>query len=339
NVFQKALDYDFSVHRSPGEITRGLGLISSINGNRLIPNTDGLTPYEMSALISQNGLLPLVIEIDEIRMKIKDLDSYIKKIVHAYSGLHLPIIFHITINADGSGAGHAIAVCGCGKSNSGTGGKDWISDNITTLYAHDDQFGPFTKIKFINGYKIETEWDRYYLKDLKNIKGLRKSYINKHTDITSIIIPTFPDFKITYETIQDSRIFELFEHFVLTKENAYKIETWDIRALFSEDYKSHLQPELKKSPSCGSRCRYTLFSLLTKSLPKYIWVISGYNSEKLLVELIIDATGLDNDLQYAGLIAYYDEITDTMKYNYEQFLVNSPRLHEKDHTFYKEYLV
>ena len=79
--------------------------------------------------------------------------DYIKQLIVAYSPIGLPIILGLTVPKGKRSALHVVAVCGyrintTKKITANNDGVSWFSSNISKIYAHDDQWGPFARIEF-----------------------------------------------------------------------------------------------------------------------------------------------------------------------------------------------
>src|SRR5690349_10750231 len=117
-----------------------------------------------------------------------------KEILWAYSGIGIPIILVIQIPTTKGFRTHAITVCGhkiSSKTEDDDNNKElkFSSDKISKFYAHDDQWGPFTRIKFIGENEIETTWS-------ENDRLKRSSYVS------SAIVSIYPKIRISYEDVK-----------------------------------------------------------------------------------------------------------------------------------------
>jgi len=268
--------------KSPSEITRDAG--NSSDGNRLFPNK-GLEISQISESIIKSGL------VSEIKDKLP-IGSYAKKIINAYSGIGIPIILVVEISdQDSKHEYHAIAVCGHQKQLSAEVVVDmevsFMSDNITKLYGHDDQWGPFVSIAFTDDDKLITPWNE------DNPAG-------SDVEIRSIIVSVYPKIRISYEEIEplvtgyDFILSKIFNEYL--KQDL----VWDIRLVMNKDYKQMLQemdPELYPKK----------LQLLTESRPKYIWVASCYVSEIKILDFTFDATGVAQEMLGLNVISYLDD--------------------------------
>lgn len=276
---------------SPFEITKiateGLPL-----ERRTFPN-DGLNTEQIAQAIRNVNLEPNT-------ARYKDYDS-IKSFVYASLMAGIPIIFGIQLydcsNKDfplflGS---HAVTITGFSLSDetppekySGTKNFYLKSSRINKIYVHDDQVGPFTRMCF------DDEFGEYLYDKKQNFQTLSTSYTNMKKEITlmralpmMLMIPTYPKIRITFRsiltiiiTLNDLISPELAKLFFPSVE-------WDIHLSDINDFKFNLGKETKCLPN------ETLKNLLIAPMPKYIWRAIAYMDNEKTMELLFDATDLE----------------------------------------------
>lgn len=288
-MLHRAVEDYFICLKSPNEITRDAGELKT-NGDRIFPNT-GLDLISMCRAVSKSNVAPIVIAFFDDSEIWKDANHVLKKYVYAYSGLHLPIILGITVPYDGIYEGHAIAVCGHSMKSKNRSKSflhkkrdiNWESDEIGSLYVHDDQFGPFAKILLNHNNKIYTSWTS---KDLNSIKRNDKPAFPM-----ALIIPVYQKVRIPFQDIHDCAL-GLHSFFMETLSTEFESQpTWSIQAKFASDFK--VQVQSKKYLDIENPFENEILSnFLKESLPKYIWVSTLIYKGEDLIYFIYDATAL-----------------------------------------------
>jgi hypothetical protein len=264
-------DFQASV-KSPSEITKDADKTSQ-DGSRLFPNK-GLSIQQICQAIESSGL---VCEVKQTDSTEKDYgvtsNAYLKELVRAYSSIGIPIIVIIQVNPKQY---HAITLVGhrhAGPSKDPNRDKiQFMSDNIERLYAHDDQWGPFARIKFKDENKLVTPWNEY---------GDEKK---TEVHATNVIVSLFPKVRITYDDIKCIVI--AFNGFFkeCLKHKASTGWSWDIRLDYSENYKNEV-----KGLSISDE---TVIDVLTHSMPKFVWIVTCYGGTERLLDFTFDATGV-----------------------------------------------
>jgi len=272
---------DFStILKVPSEITKDAAKLQT-DGNRLFPNK-GLTLPQISQAIHISGIAPEVRTATEKKKDALKKDTlyvksdFVKKIVNAYSPIGIPIIMGIKVpmhdySTNTSFYGfHAVSIIGHKMGNENSQ-NSWKSENITKLYIHDDQHGPFARVRFLDDGELQTPWTDAHPKQLP-------SYI------TSLVVPVYPKIRITYEDIESIAI---GIYYILIAAFGKDLEQqWNIQIKYSEDYKKEiLVSNLEDADK---------LSIISSSMPKYIWISTLYNGENKLMEFVFDATGVKN---------------------------------------------
>jgi hypothetical protein len=284
--------------KSPSEITRDAG--NSSDGNRLFPNK-GLEISQICESISKAGLVSEIKSenIDSIRA------DHLRKFLNAYSATGIPLILVIRILKNEKLHGlHAITVCGFYKEKpAAIDVKDemsFMSDRITKFYAHDDQFGPFARIKFDTTGNLITPWNE-------------DDPINNQVLIESIIVSVYPKIRISYEEIEV--IVRAYDFILSNFFNEYVTSdlVWDIKLLLNRDFKKYLQ-------ALNTAEYPNKIDLLTENYPRYIWIASCHIGEERILDFTFDATGVNQAMLGLNIISHLDE--DLNKYVIENLLEN-----------------
>lgn len=269
-VLQKAAENYYIKLKTPGEITLEAGIISN-NGNRLLPNTEGLMIPEMAAVITKSGLQPetRVVNVDSNKLH----SNYIRRLIRAYAGLEMPLILTIELSED---EGHAVAIVGYREPRPAkperSDSVSWLADNIDVIYVHDDQIGPFAYARILEGKRLASDWEKKVSDD--SIK----------TVISSVIMPVYPEVKVSFDDLEGF-VLGLDEMLNQTVGKYFLFDIcWDLQLIPSEVYKKRVAGKNGLSPAHKS--------LLSENLPKYIWTCKCFMGDFLMFEIIFDATSL-----------------------------------------------
>lgn len=295
SMLNKASTDFHTILKTPSQITRDADNVSP-DGSRLFPNK-GLSVLQICRAIFNSGLVSEVKQPDH-REHTADgrpagifvSNLYTKKILNAYSKIGIPIILVIRV-PDGQQHGlHAITVSGYKQTPAEPvapkPGITWHAENIDRIYAHDDQWGPFARVEFQNEADLITPWTQNHTHHLP-------------TKVTNIIVPVYPKIRISYEDIEaivlglDAILTLFFDKKILHD------LVWDIKIDFSESFKT----EITKS-SLEDEAK---INLLTKSLPKYLWIATCYIGKHKVFEFTFDATDVNSGMIGEDIICYLPE--------------------------------
>lgn len=271
-MLQKASMNKYAVSKTPSQITDEADIVGT-HGERIFPN-QGLSVKQISQSIYKSGL------VSDIRTSDKNHElsrSFLKKYVHAYAPVGIPLILVLEVPYMDKGSvkygHHAVTVVGykLGYPTLKVANKDpnirFIAENVTKLFTHDDAWGPYASFDFEKGenveYRFETKWSQ--------------AVNPKHpTNLTNIIIPVYHKIRITYEDIE-----KIVEGVNTLLNLIYDLEfDWDITLQYSEQFKTDSKIY---NPDLAKRIHFT-------SIPKYIWVAKCIYKNKLRFEIIFDAT-------------------------------------------------
>jgi hypothetical protein len=286
-----ALDFH-TILKSPSQITKDADNVSS-DGSRLFPNK-GLNLLQICQAIFNSGL---VSEVKQPDYTVRDSNgnpiarfvsnSYLKKILNAYSPIGIPVILVIRVPNGGDHGLHAITVSGykqiAPKPVAPQNQISWLSDNIEKFYAHDDQWGPFARVDFKGDIELITPWTVFDPKQ-------------QSTLAINIVVPIYPKIRISYEDIEVivlglDRIFS----FLLDNKNIADL-VWNIKIDFSENFKNQIKhSKLDQNEK---------ISKLTQSLPKYLWIATCYIASHKVFEFTFDATDVKNGMIGEDFICY-----------------------------------
>ena len=314
-----------TILKSPSQITKDADVVSP-DGSRLFPNK-GLDLLQICKAILNSGL---VSEVKQPDFELKDSTGkslkkilsiqYLKKVLNAYSPIGIPIILVIGVPNGPQYGLHAITISGFKKSQPKTIPPrteiSWFADNIDKLYAHDDQWGPFTRIEFEDEWKLITPWTA--------LDGSHRPTMGMN-----IIVPVYPKIRISYEDVEVvvlglDTILSLF----FDKKNKEDL-VWDVQITYSERIKSQI-----KSSALD---RSEKINFLTTSLPKYMWVASCHVGHTKILDFLFDATDVSNGMTGLKVFCYLNSdfkllLSDFLKSN--RSLLESLLKHQAQSLYY-----
>ena len=319
-----SLDFHTTL-KSPSQITRDADTVSP-DGSRLFPNK-GLSLLQICQAIVNSGL---VSEIKRGNIKhSKDYGMvvssiYIRKILNAYSAIGIPIILVIKVPTGDTYGAHAITVSGFKqkqlKVRPPKNDITWYSENIERIYAHDDQWGPFARISFLNDKEIENHWTKFDPK-------------KRPTLVQNIIVPVYPKIRISYENIE---VIVLGLDVILRLFFGNQIVSdlvWDIKIQYAQNY--------KKSIRDANLTNAAKIKRLVEPLPKYVWVANCYVAKLKIMEFVFDATGVNNAMLGLDVVCFLPrpiriKLRDFLKNNKHKF---EPLIKHKDRGNYYDFIV
>lgn len=283
---------------SPVEITKSATEHFPLE-ERPFPNK-GLTVKQMMHAVKELDMEPYIVDVEND-------ENILKNIIHSYLSYGIPIILVIDlydINAEGESnyeGSHAVVITGYRLKNKTTNSSPnnnlrLVSSDISRIFVHDDQIGPFAKMK-IEGKKIKIK-----INGDKAIEtaALITEWKFRAVPIT-ILIPLYHKIRIPFENI-----LEIVERFNSIIDNAIenindelipdeKIE-WDIFLTNVNDLKKEI---LSKSGKEGN-----FKDILKKNLPRFIWKVKALNKGKPFMELLFDATDIEQGTLFLCGIVY-----------------------------------
>ncbi|MDN5203941.1 hypothetical protein QQ008_21290 [Fulvivirgaceae bacterium BMA10] len=267
---------------SPSEITKSAGNLY-FNYGRTFPNP-GLDISQICKAIEAVGLVSELVISDEFKGDV----TLARRIVYAYIRAGIPVMLFLTFRNNSEEddqaeePGHLITINGYaehedGKQNTPIEEITMIADRIEKFYAHDDQTGPFAKLKFSGETAIITPW-------------------GKPADIYAVIMPVYPKIRIKYQDIYDhiSRIDWIFYE---NRFFEYELK-WDVYLIESNQYKQEIlassyDDEIKKKS-------------VLKHYPRYIWVARSIVGGDHVFDLIYDSTDIAT-----GYFCHYLNLLDS----------------------------
>jgi hypothetical protein len=303
---------------SPVEITKS-AIIHFPFSNRNFPNK-GLSGEQMALTIREIGLDPYLY----------NADSYdtVKATIYAYLKGKIPVILGYSLwNINGNSKAsapvllgkHAVAVTGYSL---GGGIKNsfenlpnlklW-SSKIDKIYVHDDQIGPFARMEF-NNLVLNID-DNTKIESIDTTCRDANGAIDKIKAVSEIlIIPLYHKIRIPFYTIL--MVINKVKHLQEFINNApglpsFAILEWDIYLADISEFKIDI---LKNANVANGDYKE---KLLTDNYPKYLWRAIGMIGDRKKIELLFDATDIDQGVFYLKYISY-----DTTTENYFKLIAS-----------------
>jgi hypothetical protein len=262
---------------SPVEITKAAAAHSRID-DRTIPNSNGLTAWQIADAVRSVGLEPFAARgIDPLTLRLT-ASAYLRAgipsllltdIVKKVGKKTVPLGQHaVALNGYSFGAGVPVAFqpSQC----------LFKASTIDRIYCHDDQVGPFAKLRFNSDGSIGTSYPDAKGKIGKIFAQPRNLIVPLYHKIrlpVSVIIETVIRFDAFLELMRGNRFLPVATRLV-----------WD---LYLAELNT-LRAELFNSALDGA----SRLSLLQKSLPRYLWCADAIGDDSTRLRLLFDATDL-----------------------------------------------
>lgn len=297
---------------SPFEITTNAKEIISDFSESSFP-TKGLLPSQMGHAMKKEGFEPILNKFVST--------SYLKALTKAYLNAGIPLVLCITLRYrdergntfDGKPkklpiGKHAVTVTGYNIDNNplpkpvnmGVEANAIDDDSffmyssmIDRLYVHDDQVGPFAKMKLVdeNWQHIETRWSEY---------SRHPESIDATVD--TILMSVNTKIRIRFATI-----------FNLIREYFHKCtESWNIAGIkLIWDIRLSTVCRIKENPPVGNPdfSKEAKLKFLSMKMPRYVWIVDARYSYKdgpigHAFTFYFDATDIDNADLFIGAVHY-----------------------------------
>lgn len=292
---------------SPVEITRMASDLGSSRHSRVLPN-DGLNAGEIARAVQAVGMEPYLVSVE---------DSYLfKATVYAYIRAKLPMILGadlVKIDGDNRACGllgkHAIAITGYRIATDITtpvaaGGRLALRALcLSRMYAHDDQVGPFSKLKFQKMLVDDDDGPRH-------IDCLESSGWAGHRLMPEIVvIPLYHKIRVPFTCAYDfadklTAIMRTVARLLLTQGGDKEPDKaiaglfiWDIYLSEANDLKSDIRADASLLASEKS-------SVLFSHFPRYLWRCICYVGGAKAFEIVLDATDFAFGKIFNKLIVY-----------------------------------
>lgn len=331
-AFQKTSELFGTKTPSLSEITILAG-DKALNSGKIFPSR-GLDIMQVCKAINNNGL------ISELRDKLERLD-YFKSFVYAYLKADIPVL--LTLQFESTDL-HLITLNGY-RIDEEKESYQFVSDKIDRFYAHDDQVGPFSRL-IINCFDNQTDNKKYgnrrghrkkIERDRENVRFdyeiitswwkkeklhewvKRNDFMTNSSELSNIenfersvpyniIVPLDPQIKVTFDDIAEQRhILSFLTDIFLKMEGEGKSTVWDTFLIKSNEYKKWYLENYK-----GIR-DLEFEKILTKSFPKYIWVVRAWAMDDVLFDFIYDSVELNKTGQPTAINLYSPQFKAIIK--------------------------
>lgn len=276
---------------SPYEITLSATKIIAFS-DRSFPNK-GLVIQQMAHAIREVNLEPIL--IDSLNT------SYFKAYINAFLKGSIPLIIGFELydkrgdlEKDVRIGFHAVTATGFCIDSSHLDSFELItntktekeseffmqSSRISKVYVHDDQLGPFARMKFDANLagslpnSLSTTWSELDNLQFKNVRAIPKV----------LLIPVYNKIRIPFDKIREIIYDFNTQVLIVDAETNY---VWDIYITTVVKYKSIIS-------NAKNLSKQIKLNILTKSFPKYIWVVDAYIQDEIALTFVFDATDIEN---------------------------------------------
>jgi hypothetical protein len=304
SCFNKTRELFGSQSPTPAEITRAATQV--VHHSRPIPS-HGLIAQQICNAIRQVGLEP---EILSVNSKVP-----LPSLMYSHLRMGIPVILGVEVEGKGL---HAVTVAGYSlrptrhlPQEVGANEKciPMIGLRIDEFYAHDDQIGPFSRIKV----KAQTGSSDYPV-------IFEGSWMQGNQPLSLypklVIVPVYNKIRVTFNDIRRwlTRLTSLLDLVISPSGQDTTLE-WDLYLTTTNE----LKESIKKA---GVLDGNALEGLLLKQHPKFIWRAIYKSSDTDILELLFDATDMARSLPVYCATWHSVDAKDAMKRQLEK-----PQLH------------
>jgi hypothetical protein len=264
---------------SPVEITRTATQRMPLR-SRALPNADGLTIEQMAHAISMAGLEPYY--VDATRAAI------LRAAVRAYVSAGIPALLIFQLTGEKAGVReviglHAATVTGFstppGAASTGQFGPVSLrSERMDKLYVHDDQVGPHARMEFLTGTptQMSTSW------------GLGGQHANVLARAECVLFPLYNKIRIPFsQPLEDLLTVGMVLRALAPFTASLQGLEWDLRLATISQFRD----DLHSWPTPASNDHS---ELLSKNLPRFLWVATAWNGNARIVDMVFDATDIES---------------------------------------------
>lgn len=300
--------------------------------SRVLPN-NGLTIEQMAFAIKKVGLEPQGIgcSTGESTLLKANMYAYLRSgiplimIIDLYESKKLPNVVRF------GNQRHAVAVTGysLGRDSyqafSTNHGIQLKSSKIDKIYVHDDQVGPFAsmcfetkKITEENGALIDYDVLSSSLKPNGGAKG------DIYCMWDSLLIPLYHKIRIPFHSILTNLFYfdDIIERLRTLKILNYsKRLVWDVYLTTVNELKT----EVRECKTVDKKSE-----VLLAKLPKYIWRATLYNDNKKIMDLLFDATDIEQGSYFSRPIIYNTNFGNIFKATCKTMSQNKKQLNLLD---------
>lgn len=245
--------FNISVPLAPSEITAKAFEPGSLIESMKFPN-EGLNIHQIKSVFSRLGYEILPFKLSEY-----DHD-FVSTLLKAYLEYGIPIIAVLELTGKDKHEKHATVISGY-KS-------DENKDEITRLFVHDDNIGPYSKVKLKNNKNL-LEWNNEWISEWE--------YTN--VEVKELLIPLYHKIRLSYTKVY-------YNDFLQVKnEKALRCYSKKLFLTDTNKYKSELLSHLAEF-----RNKEKIKKLLLTQLPRFFWVIRIEYEGIPVLDWLFDAT-------------------------------------------------
>jgi len=155
---------------------------------------------------------------------------------------------------------------------------------VTELYVHDDQIGPYSRVKPDGSFKF---WKR-------NFKFWKNEWYRGKISLEKLLVPVYSKIRLTFPRIY-SYYMGYYQRMMKEKAKFFRVDLDSELFLTSiEEYKKFLLKNQVKDK----------IKILTYSLPRFIWIIRVYHENQPLLDWVHDGTSVYPHKSFLMSISY-----------------------------------
>ncbi len=282
SCFQKTRDLFQSLAPTPVAITQAANKV--LEQARPFPSR-GLQIEQICNAIASVGLDPEVYHVTT--------DLPIVTLMYSYLSLGLPVL--LVVNIPGTGF-HALTVNGYSlRANIQTASEGWdvsksyppmIGRRIDEFYAHDDQVGPFSRLKIDSATASDP------------IVRLTESGWNQSLIPKAIIVPVYHKIRIGFREVRN---WLFLISIVASWVSSAADSEWDIKLTSSNSFKEDVRSgEITVPPTQRNQ-------VLLEGLPKYVWSCLLRVNGSPMLQVILDTTAMIKGFSVRRLWWYQEQ--------------------------------
>jgi hypothetical protein len=286
---------------SPVEITRAANIFVP-SSSRSLPSS-GLTVFQMAQAMRSVSLEPYYVKASDEYVLKSTLYAYLRGRVPVLLGIDLYEMRENKAQFDGK---HAVTATGFRLQRPkpephGDTGFLLRASRMNKLYAHDDQVGPFARM-VLDGTQITITTGT---KPPSKHASMTTSWVPRIGDSVRavpdiMLVPLYHKIRIPFDRVHDavvrfdSFVEELRKHAPDALRDRFE---WDIFLTSGNELKS----EILKSDSMKGEEKE---QVLSQPMPRFIWRAAGRFGEELVLDLLFDATDIEQGDFFVRAIEY-----------------------------------
>jgi hypothetical protein len=275
---------------SPAEITKAAAEAQRVM-SRTLPAGSGLTAEQIADAIRSVGLEPGYINASNIDLLMIAATAYLRA---GIPSILLGALVDVESPAKPKELGlHAVALAGyrlfTGKP-SAYGTALFSATSSDKLYAHDDQIGPFSRLKVDR--RKHPNWLHSSLRE------------DRYFEPRTLLLPLYHKIRVPIDSVI-SAVASLNDWVELARTKGFvkldKPVVWDIELTSNAKFKALVYQDDAIPEDFRSRA-------LTEDLPRYMWRVHAASEGQQLFDLLFDATDLLQGGHVTGGIPYWGDI-------------------------------